>query len=97
MRQQFYSQTIQSNFIKALLNNTPLPINETVSFGDFIIKDVIYIYQWTLIRCTVTGYIGDNARWSPLEHYSLNQYFLHMTYQKNYYFYFVKFDFIILY
>lgn len=87
MRQQFYSQTIQSNFIKALLNNTPLPINETVSFGDFIIKDFIYIYQCTLIRCTVTGYIGDNARWSPLEHYSLNQYrpqlnqYYHSTYR----------------
>lgn len=74
MAQKFYNQSIQSNFVKALLNNTPLPINETVSYGDFIIKDFIYIYQCTLIKCTKTGNIGYGATWLPLEHYSLNQY-----------------------
>lgn len=83
MRQKFYTQTIQSNFIKALLNNTPLPINETVSYGDFIIKDFVYIYKCTLIRCTKTGNIGSSATWIPLEHYSLNQYKPQLNYYYN--------------
>lgn len=57
MRQQFYTKTIQSDFIKSLLYNTPLPICNCVSLGDYLIKGHSYIFNRQIIRCTDNGYL----------------------------------------
>lgn len=55
--QRFFENTIESKFIKQLLSTTPIPIYKVVSFGDLIIKDCIYIYHASVIKCTKTGYL----------------------------------------
>lgn len=57
MRQQFYTKTIQSDFIKSLLYNTPLPICNCASLGDYLIKGHSYIFNRQIIRCTKNGYL----------------------------------------
>ena len=56
--QQFGQQTLISCFIQNLLSSVELPLCETVSKGDFVIEGNLYIYDFDLIKCTKTGYIG---------------------------------------
>lgn len=60
MRQKFFENTIQSKFIKNLLLNTSLPIFNSVSDGDYIIKGFRYLYGNQVLLCTKSGYIGNN-------------------------------------
>ena len=57
MKQRFFTNTIQSNFIKALIYNTPIPIIGSVNDNSYILKDNIYIYQNNIIKCTNSGII----------------------------------------
>ena len=59
MRQKFFTNTIQSKFIKNLLQNTSLPIYNSVSNGDYIINGFTYLYEYYLIDCTKSGILGD--------------------------------------
>ena len=61
MLQQFFTDTLISKFIKALLKNTPLPIFPTVRDGDRIVEGCYYIYVNNIIKCTVSGIIDGNA------------------------------------
>ena len=62
----YYNRPMQSigdnnmigGFIQNLIASTPLPIYDTVSTGDLIIACNYYIYDFNLIECTKTGYIG---------------------------------------
>lgn len=74
MRQKFNTQTIQSAFIKSILNDIPLPTYNTVSTGDYIVKGCIYLYKCNLIRCKISGYIGFNAFYEIIKHYDLGTY-----------------------
>lgn len=56
--QEFGEQTLISLYIQNLIASTSLPICDTVSDGDFIVKGSQYIYNFDLIECTQTGYIG---------------------------------------
>lgn len=57
MRQKFFTKTIQSDFIKSLLYNTPLPIYKTVQSGDYLVKGYTYIFNRSIIKCTQSGYL----------------------------------------
>lgn len=70
MRQQFFAKTIQSDFIKSLLYNTPLPICNCVTMGDYLIKGHSYIYNRQLIRCTANGYLKPELL--PVQIYTRN-------------------------
>lgn len=63
MLQKFFTNTIESKFIKSLLYNVNLPIMKTVSEGDFIVEGNTYIYKTSIIKCKRSGYImlGNNA------------------------------------
>lgn len=62
----YYNRPMQSigdnnmigGFIQNLIASTPLPIYDTVSRGDIVIAGNYYIYDFDLIECTETGYIG---------------------------------------
>lgn len=62
MKQKFYTKTIQSDFIKSLLYNTPLPVYNTVRPGDYLIKGITYIYNRQIIKCTSSGYLCNDFR-----------------------------------
>ena len=51
MFQKFFTNTIESKFIKYLLSKTPLPLYPTISDGDYMVKDCIYIYRTSIIKC----------------------------------------------
>lgn len=73
MLQQFFTDTIESKFIKALLNNIELPIIPTASLGDIIVADdggasedeaphgCFYIFQNSIIKCTKTGVLVETS------------------------------------
>lgn len=59
--QQFFTNTLESKFIKSLLYNTPLPLIATAKDGDRILKGFSYVYKNSIIKCTDTGILlGDN-------------------------------------
>ena len=62
MYQKFFTNTIESKFIKALLYNTYVPIYKTVVEGDYIHKNCYYCYNRSIIKCTTSGEIGGNPR-----------------------------------
>lgn len=55
MFQRFFTNTIVSGFIKALLQSTPLPKYKTVKAGDVIYAGLVYTYGIHLIKCTLGG------------------------------------------
>lgn len=57
MKQRFFTNTIQSNFIKALIYNTPIPLIKTVNDNSYILKGNTYLYRNSIIKCTRSGII----------------------------------------
>lgn len=57
MFQRFFTNTIETKFIKALLSSISLPIYNTVSDGDYLIDGCMYVYNNNIIRCTRSGLI----------------------------------------
>lgn len=55
MKQRFFTNTIVSNFIKALVYNTPIPHIKTINDNSYLIKDNTYLYKNNIIKCTDTG------------------------------------------
>lgn len=56
--QRYSNNSLMSKFIKNLLYHVYIPTCDTVSIGDFIIKDFDYVYETNVIKCTQTGYLG---------------------------------------
>lgn len=69
MRQEFYKSTIQSRFIKGLLHSTPLPLYNTITKGDYVVKDFYYIFRKTIVKCTKSGIFGEDAKLQSIRHY----------------------------
>ena len=61
MYQKFFTNTIESKFIKYLLANTPLPLYPSISDGDYMVKDCLYIYKTSLIKCIRSGIIFNSS------------------------------------
>lgn len=57
MKQRFFTNTIQSNFIKALVYNTPIPLTKTVNDNSYIVEGNTYIYKNNIIKCTKSGIV----------------------------------------
>lgn len=64
MFQRFFTTTVVGNFIKALLQSTPLPKYKTVRDGDHIREGFVYLYGIRMIKCTRTGNVGDTAQYT---------------------------------
>ena len=58
MFQEFYKDTIESKFIKNLIYNTPIPRMQTVSYGDILYENGVYLFGQKVIRCTKTGILS---------------------------------------
>lgn len=56
--QKFFTETVESNFIKAILSASPISIFPPVSDGDYIVKGCRYVYACNLIFCTKSGYLN---------------------------------------
>ena len=69
MRQKFFTNTIQGRFIKSLLHNTYLPLYNTITYGDYVIKGFTYIHKKTLLRCDKSGVFGEDGKLSIISHY----------------------------
>ena len=60
--QKFFTNSIESKFIKALLYNTDIPMIDCVVDNDFIFSGYYYIYKNYLILCTETGNLSNNFK-----------------------------------
>ena len=70
MRQKFFTDTIQSRFIKALLYDMYLPKCNCVSEGDYLVQDSIYVFKNNIIQCTESGYLGTDAKYYDVLDYT---------------------------
>ena len=57
MFQRFFTNTIETKFIKSLMGSLSLPMYNTISDGDYLIKDCSYVYNVNIIKCTQSGLI----------------------------------------
>ena len=89
MRQKFFTNTIQSRFIKSLLHNTYIPIYNTISYDDYVIKDFIYVYKKTLLKCKKSGIFGTDAKLDIIDHYNFGEKYIKYTekFQSSYQYY----------
>ena len=69
MYQEFFKHTIVSDFIKQLVATTPIPTYNTVDKGDMLLKDCLYVYQSSVVRCIKTGVLGIDGRYVTISPY----------------------------
>ncbi len=75
MKQQYFTNTIISKFIKYLLAYSPLPVYPTISTDDLIIEGCTYVYKYLIIKCTKTGlFKGIKHNQSVVDHLYVNEY-----------------------
>ena len=55
---EYFNNTIEQSFLKALLSAVQLPQFKIVKDNDLIYRGYVYIYNQKVIRCTSTGYIA---------------------------------------
>lgn len=58
MRQKFFTNTIQSKFIKSLLKTSYLPNLDSCRDGDYLIKGKTYVYKDKIIKCIESGFLN---------------------------------------
>lgn len=61
MFQKFFTDTIESKFIKDLLRNVALPQYPTVSDSDFVISNGIYLNKYGIVKYDRTGIAGEST------------------------------------
>lgn len=54
--QEFFNNSLECGFIKNILSNIAIPLYDTISLGDYIVKGGIYAYKTTIIKCIQSGY-----------------------------------------
>lgn len=89
MFQKFFTNTIESSFIKQLLSSIYLPIIKTCHYSDYVCKNFKYIYDLEIIYITKSGLIGIDAEFEKLDNYIPNKFEATYTsrYQSIYSFY----------
>ena len=76
MLQSFFTDTVESKFIKELLYKTPLPLLHTKSSGDYVVEGFFYIYDGNIIKCTKSGAldtIGNTAGYEEIKEFSFGE------------------------
>lgn len=71
--QKFFTDTIESSFIKELVYSANIPSYDSVSDGDYAFKDVTYIYKNHIIKVTKSGVVGSDAEFYNLCTYKFNE------------------------
>lgn len=79
MKQKFFTNTIQSKFIKNLLATTALPLYNSVRDGDYVVNNINYIYERSLIKCIKSGILGETAETETIK----NDFIVGRDYVKN--------------
>ena len=57
MLQEYFNNSIEQSFLKALLSAVQLPKFKIVKKNDLIFENYFYIYNGKIIKCTSTGYL----------------------------------------
>lgn len=57
MMQKFFTESIQSDFIKSLIHNTPIPIIDTVNDNSYLLEGNVYIHKGDIIKCVSSGIV----------------------------------------
>lgn len=81
MFQKFFTDTIESKFIKSLLRNTPIPTYRSITDNDYVIAGCTYINKYGIVRYLESG-IAKDSQFIRLSPYILN--LKDRTYTENY-------------
>ena len=73
MFQKFFTDTIESKFIKSLLRNIAIPLYPTVSDSDFVISNGIYLNKFGIVKYDRTG-IASESTFTRIAPYIFNYY-----------------------
>ena len=60
MLQEYFNNTIEQSFLKALLSAVQLPNYKIVCDTDYLFEGYFYIYNEKIIKCTKSGVIKPN-------------------------------------
>ena len=71
--QKFFTDTIESTFIKELVYSANIPSYDSISDGDYAFKDVLYIYKNSIVKTTKSGNIGYDAEYEKIRPYTFNE------------------------
>ena len=77
--QKFFTNTIESGFIKDLLYKTPIPVIPTRKAGDYVVKSFFYVYEYCIIECTGSGFLGSNASYDIIDEFETQKSVLNLT------------------
>ena len=80
--QKFLKDTIESRFIKAILQDTYIPNYQSVIEGDYIVEDTFYVYRHRIIRCTKNGILSKDGKYKVIDNYNKNV--LDQTFMSNF-------------
>ena len=64
--QTFFTNTIESKFIKLLLYKKPILLPKTCKSGDTVYKGIVYFYNGQIIKITQTGIIDNGSKYQVL-------------------------------
>lgn len=73
MYTRFYDNTIETKFIKALIATTYVPLVNTWTSGNFVIKGLSYISKNYILKCNATGFpsnIDDTAEAAKVRYFT---------------------------
>lgn len=85
--QEFYKDTLASSYIKSLLCQTPIPMFPAVLQGEYIVKDCYYVYKTNIIKCVVSGVLGDGGKYNVIQSANVVSLTTHHTFCSNFYSY----------
>lgn len=81
---KFFTSTIESRFIKSILQQNYFSYNDTVVDNDYVVKDILYIYKNNLIKITKSGFLNsdeNSADYDIIGFYDFDSYINGVTYK----------------
>lgn len=81
---KFFTSTIESRFIKSILQQNYFLYNDTVVDGEYVVKDVLYVYKNNLIKITQSGFLNseeNSANYDIIGFYDFDSYINGVTYK----------------
>lgn len=73
MFQKFFTDTIESKFIKSLLRNIAIPLYPTVSDSDFVISNGVYLNKYGIVKYDKSG-LASESSFTRISPYVFNYY-----------------------
>lgn len=71
MAHKFFVDTLVSKLVKNILANEAIPLYSEITDVKYLVKDCLYTYNNTIVKCTHSGYIQEDAVIEYVRHFDL--------------------------